>query len=112
MRILSVPNYPSMVLNVRFGTKRSLLLFSNKTSVRSATFRENLKKHQEINIDVLEIDCDANPEISDLFGVRYIPTAILLDQGFPISRMDGACKSHEFVEFLHDVVSLGKDPLM
>ncbi|AGE48848.1 thioredoxin [Paramecium bursaria Chlorella virus AP110A] len=112
MRILSVPNYPSMVLSVRFGTKKSLLFFSNKTSLRSAAFRENLKKHQEINMDVLEIDCDENPEISDLFGVKYIPTAILLDNGFPVSRMDGSCKSHEFVDFLFDVVSLGKDPLM
>jgi len=112
MRILSVPNYPSMVLNVRFGTKKSLLFFGNKTSVRSAIFRENLKKNQEINMDVLEIDCDDNPEISDLFGVRYIPTAVLLDNGFPVSRMDGSCKSREFFVFLQDVISHGKDPLM
>jgi hypothetical protein len=112
MRILTVPNYPSLVLNTRYGTKKSLLFFSNKTSVHSATFRENLKKHPDIHIDVLEIDCNDNPEISDLFGVRYIPTAILLENGFPISRMDGVCKSQEFVDFLYDVVSHGKDPLM
>jgi hypothetical protein len=112
MRILTVQNYPSLVLSVRYGSKKSLLLFSRKTSVQSDTFRGNLKKNQDIHIDVWEVDCNGNPEISDLFGVRYIPTAILLENGFPISRMDGVCKSQEFVDFLHDVVSHGKDPLM
>lgn len=112
MRIIQVPNYPAMVLNVRFGTKKSLLLFREKSSTRSNIFRENLNKHQELNIDVFEIDCNENREISQLFGVRYIPTAILLDNGFPVSRMDGECKSHEFLNFLQDVVSHGKDPLV
>ena len=112
MRFSTVPNYPSLVLSMRYGTKKSLLFFSNKTSVHNATFRENLKKKPDIHIDVWEVDCDDNPEISDLFGVRHIPTAILMENGFPISRMNGVYKSHEFVDFLHDVISHGKDPLM
>ena len=89
-----------------------LAIFRQQNFCPECHFSRKLEKESGDQYGCFGNDCDDNPEISDLFGVRYIPTAVLLDNGFPVLRMDGSCKSREFFVFLRDVISHGKDPLM
>ena len=111
MHILKVSSYPKMVSNIRSGTRYSVIRFHNKHCYRSQKFGEFLSKRSDLNIDVHEVDCDTNHGIARLYGVSLFPTSILLDGGIPVSKMEGLCETDHFLEFVADVVILGRNPL-
>jgi thiol-disulfide isomerase/thioredoxin len=58
---------------------------------------EELKR--EGLIDFVFIDSDTEIELVEKFGIKSVPTYILLEDGFEVDRMSGAKTKQEFLKF-------------
>lgn len=52
-------------------------------------------------IDFVFVDADSEIELIENFGVRSIPTYILLEDGVEVKRMNGAKTRQEFLDFVN-----------
>ena len=50
-------------------------------------------------IDFLFIDADTEIELLERFGIKSIPTYILIEDGLEVDRMNGAKTKDEFLKF-------------
>ena len=50
-------------------------------------------------IDFLFIDADTEIELLEKFGIKSIPTYILIEDGLEVDRMNGAKTKDEFLKF-------------
>jgi thiol-disulfide isomerase/thioredoxin len=64
---------------------------------RTRPVAEDLKR--EGFIDFVFVDADIEIELLERFGVKSIPTYILLEDGLEIDRMNGARTKEEFLKF-------------
>ena len=64
---------------------------------RTKPVAEELKR--EGVIDFLFVDADTEIELIERFGIKSIPTYILLEDGLEIDRMNGAKTKDEFLKF-------------
>lgn len=51
-------------------------------------------------IDFLFVDADIELELLEKFGVKSIPTYILLEDGREVKRMNGAKTRQDFLDFI------------
>jgi thiol-disulfide isomerase/thioredoxin len=66
---------------------------------RTRPYAEELKR--EGLIDFLFVDADTEIELVERFGVKSIPTYILLEDGLEVKRMNGAKTKQEFLDFVN-----------
>ena len=66
---------------------------------RTRPITDELKR--EGIIDFLYIDVDTELELSEQFGIKSIPTFILIEDGSEIKRMNGAKNRQEFLDFVN-----------
>lgn len=52
-------------------------------------------------IDFVFVDADSETELVENFGIRSIPTYILLEDGLEVKRMNGAKTRQEFLDFVN-----------
>jgi thiol-disulfide isomerase/thioredoxin len=52
-------------------------------------------------IDFVFVDADSEIELLEKFGIRSIPTYILLEDGREVKRMNGAKTRQEFLDFIN-----------
>ena len=52
-------------------------------------------------VDFLFVDADSELELVENFGIRSIPTYILLEDGKEVKRMNGAKTRQEFLDFVN-----------
>lgn len=52
-------------------------------------------------IDFIFVDADSEIELLQKFGIKSIPTYILLEDGREIKRMNGAKTRQEFLDFIN-----------
>ena len=53
-------------------------------------------------IDFIFVDADSEIELLQKFGIKSVPTYILLEDGKEIKRMNGAKTKEQFLEFIGD----------
>ena len=53
-------------------------------------------------IDFVFVDADSETELVQKFGVKSIPTYILLNDGIEVKRMNGAKTKEQFLEFMNE----------
>ena len=51
-------------------------------------------------IDFVFVDADSEIELLEQFGIRSVPTYILLEDGKEVKRMNGAKTREEFLNFI------------
>lgn len=51
-------------------------------------------------IDFVFVDADSEIELVESFGIKTIPTYILLADGLEVKRMNGAKTRQEFLDFI------------
>lgn len=51
-------------------------------------------------IDFIFVDADTELELLQKFGVKSIPTYILLEDGLEVKRMNGAKTKQDFIDFI------------
>jgi thiol-disulfide isomerase/thioredoxin len=51
-------------------------------------------------IDFIFVDADTELELLQKFGVKSIPTYILLKDGLEVKRMNGAKTKQDFIDFI------------
>lgn len=51
-------------------------------------------------IDFIFVDADSEIELLEKFGIKSIPTYILLEDGREVKRMNGAKTRQEFLDFI------------
>lgn len=66
---------------------------------RTRPIAEELKR--EGLVDFLFIDADTEIELLEKFGIRSVPTYVLLNDGIEVKRMSGARTRQEFLEFVN-----------
>jgi len=66
---------------------------------RTRPVAEELKR--EGAIDFLFIDADTEIELLEKFGIKSIPTYILIEDGKEIRRMNGAKTREQFEDFIN-----------
>jgi thioredoxin-like negative regulator of GroEL len=66
---------------------------------RTRPIAEELKS--EGVIDFTFIDADSELELVQKFGIKSIPTYILLEDGREVKRMNGAKTREQFLEFVN-----------
>lgn len=65
---------------------------------RTRPVAEELKRDGVI--DFLFVDADTELELLEKFGVKSIPTYILLEDGREVKRMNGAKTKQDFLDFV------------
>jgi thiol-disulfide isomerase/thioredoxin len=65
---------------------------------RTRPVAEELKKDGVI--DFIFVDADTEIELLEKFGIKSIPTYVLLEDGREIKRMNGAKTRQEFLDFI------------
>lgn len=53
-------------------------------------------------IDFIFVDADSEIELLEKFGIKSIPTYILLEDGREVKRMNGAKTRQEFLDFINE----------
>jgi thiol-disulfide isomerase/thioredoxin len=51
-------------------------------------------------VDFIFVDADSEIELLEKFGIKSIPTYILLEDGREVKRMNGAKTRQEFLDFI------------
>ncbi len=67
---------------------------------RTRPVAEELKRDGVI--DFIFVDADTEIELLEKFGIKSIPTYILLNDGLEVKRMNGAKTRDQFLEFVKD----------
>jgi thiol-disulfide isomerase/thioredoxin len=65
---------------------------------RTRPVAEELKRDGVI--DFIFVDADTEIELLEKFGIKSIPTYVLLEDGREIKRMNGAKTRQEFLDFI------------
>ena len=52
-------------------------------------------------IDFIYIDADTELELLEQFGIKSVPTYILIEDGIEIKRMNGAKNREDFLDFVN-----------
>ena len=66
---------------------------------RTRPVAEELKRDGAI--DFIFVDADSEIELVENFGIKTIPTYILLEDGVEVKRMNGAKTRQEFLDFVN-----------
>ena len=53
-------------------------------------------------IDFLYIDADTELELLEKFGIKSVPTYVLIEDGLEVKRMNGAKTREQFLEFVNE----------
>lgn len=67
---------------------------------RTRPIAEELKRDGVI--DFIFVDADTEIELLEKFGIKSVPTYILLEDGKEVKRMNGAKTRDQFLEFVSD----------
>jgi thiol-disulfide isomerase/thioredoxin len=51
-------------------------------------------------VDFIFVDADSEIELLEKFGIKSIPTYILIEDGIEVKRMNGAKTRQEFLDFI------------
>jgi thiol-disulfide isomerase/thioredoxin len=65
---------------------------------RTRPIAEELKR--DGIIDFVFVDADTEIELLEKFGIRSVPTYVLLEDGREVKRMNGAKTRQEFLDFV------------
>ena len=65
---------------------------------RTRPIAEELKR--DGLIDFIFVDADSEIELLQKFGIKSVPTYILLEDGSEVKRMNGAKTRQEFLDFI------------
>ena len=52
-------------------------------------------------VDFIFVDADSEIQLLEQFGIKSIPTYILLEDGLEVKRMNGAKTRQEFLDFIN-----------
>lgn len=67
---------------------------------RTRPVAEDLKR--DGLIDFIFVDADSETELVENFGIRSVPTYILVNDGVEVKRMNGAKTREEFLDFVNE----------
>jgi thiol-disulfide isomerase/thioredoxin len=67
---------------------------------RTRPIAEELKR--DGIIDFVFVDADTELELLEKFGIKSVPTYILLEDGREVKRMNGAKTREQFLEFVNE----------
>ena len=66
---------------------------------RTRPITDELKR--EGLVDFLYVDVDTELKLAEQFGVKSIPTYVLIEDGKEVKRMNGAKTRQEFLDFVN-----------
>ena len=66
---------------------------------RTRPITDELKR--EGLVDFLYVDVDTELKLAEQFGIKSIPTYVLIEDGKEIKRMNGAKTRQEFLDFVN-----------
>lgn len=66
---------------------------------RTRPITDELKR--EGLVDFLYVDVDTELKLAEQFGIKSIPTYILIEDGKEVRRMNGAKTRQEFLDFIN-----------
>ena len=72
---------------------------------RSSPLTEDLAADYRGRAKVVQVDVDANPELTERFGIRGLPTFLLFKEGREVDRVIGVVPREELTERLDAVLS-------
>lgn len=80
---------------------KQLLKFSATWCGPCKSLSSNMKNVDLKDVELKEIDVDENIEESKRYGIRGVPTLILLNDGVEVSRKSGVMTAEKIEEFIH-----------
>lgn len=66
---------------------------------RTRPIAEELKR--DGLIDFIFVDADSEIKLLEKFGIKSVPTYILIEDGLEVKRMNGAKTRQEFLDFIN-----------
>ena len=108
MQIVKVHNYRKLLHGVRTGPKNAVIVFTSPAP-HSTNLKARLADMKDVGINVFDIPYDNNRKIAELFEIRCIPTAVLVEHGMPIARATGFSEMDQFVQDVRDTVLYDKN---
>lgn len=70
-----------------------------KPCERTRPVAEELKR--DGLVDFIFVDADSEIELFENFGVKTVPTYVLIEDGVEVKRMSGAKNREDFLDFLN-----------
>lgn len=78
-----------------------LLKFSADWCSSCVILSQNLAALTDISVEKIEVDIDQNPSLAEQYGIRGLPTLIVLDNdGNELSRKVGALSAPQIQQWL------------
>lgn len=56
-------------------------------------------QHANLNLPIEVVDIDVFPDVATEFGIRSVPTLVMMDGNIEVKRITGAISSKEIVEW-------------
>lgn len=80
---------------------KQLLKFAASWCQPCKALKSNLKYVDFKGVELKEIDIDENVEEAKKYGIRGVPTLVLLDDGAEVRRKSGVLMADQIEEFIH-----------
>ncbi len=80
---------------------KQLLKFSASWCQPCKSLAGNLKHVDFKDVELKEIDIDENIEEAKKYGIRGVPTLVLLNDGVEVGRKSGVLMANKIEEFIH-----------
>ena len=80
---------------------KQLLKFSASWCQPCKSLSGNLKHVDFKDVELKEIDIDENMELANKFGIRSVPTMVLMEDDKEIGRKVGVLMADKIEEFIH-----------
>lgn len=77
-----------------------------------APILEELSETYAGKLVVAKLDVDASPRVAQMFGIRSIPTLVLMDKGRPVKAVQGAQPKEALVDLIESNVAGLKPPII
>ena len=86
------------IMNAKYGNSMKQLLYFTATWCGPCKKFRPLMENLSTQINVQFVDIDSNPTMARKYGVRNIPTTILVKDGIEVERFTGARLPQQILE--------------
>ena len=80
---------------------KQLLKFSASWCQPCKSLAGNFKYVDMKDVELKEVDIDENLDMAKQYGVRGVPTMVLLEDGVEVKRTSGVLMADKIEEFIH-----------
>ena len=104
MQHIKVITSKQLLNGINSGRKNAIIKFKREGCVSCKKLATCIQEKAHLDIDIYEIEEPESKTLGWIFEVTMLPTAIFVQDGVSIIRMDGSKETDQFIEIVNDIV--------